>query len=190
MDEEALATVIDKKVPIGPTFTFQANLLDFGEQIGASPELREIFRLEITESAAMLKRAYDAGVPLLSGTESGFSITPYGEWHYRELEVFVKELEMTPLQAIKAATSDNAYAMKMAGEIGAVETGYLADLLLVRGDVSKDVCVLADKSNIEGIYLAGKPVNLPPLPDRRDPPGWRVGHYGNAILTQSVANQR
>ena len=190
MDEEALTAVIDRKVPIGPTFTFQANLLDFGQQIGASPELREVFRLEIAESAAMLKQAYDAGVPLLSGTESGFSITPYGEWHYRELEVFVKELDMTPLQAIKAATSDNAHAMKMSGEIGAVAAGYLADLLLVRGDVSKDVCVLADKANIEAIYIAGQPVNLPPLPERQDPPGWRVGHYGNAILTQSVAKQR
>ena len=35
----------------------------------------------------MLRRAHEAGVPLLCGTESGFSLTPYGEWHCKELEI-------------------------------------------------------------------------------------------------------
>ena len=97
MDDEALAAVVEHQVPIVPTFTFQANLLEYGEQIRASENLREIFRKEIEESADMLRRAYDAGVPMLCGTETGFSITPYGEWHYREMEVFVREMGFTPL---------------------------------------------------------------------------------------------
>jgi len=32
-----------------------------------------------------LRRLHTAGVPLLCGTESGFSLTPLGDWHYREL---------------------------------------------------------------------------------------------------------
>jgi imidazolonepropionase-like amidohydrolase len=187
MDDEALEAVIETKVPIVPTFTFQANLLEYGESIGASEDLREIFRAEIEESAEMLRKAYDHGVPLLCGTESGFSITPYGEWHYREMEVFVREMGLTPLQAIHAATGANASAMKMADEIGALQAGRLADLLVIDGDVSKDVTLLADKSRIETIILNGDEVNLPAPPLRSDPSGWRVSHYGSGILTQARA---
>ena len=36
--------------PIAPTLTFQANIADFGERVGADPGLRDIFRSEITDS--------------------------------------------------------------------------------------------------------------------------------------------
>ena len=64
-----------------------------------------MFRKEIEESAVQIRQAYEAGVPVLCGTESGFSITPYGDWHYRELEVFVRDMNFTPLEAITAATT-------------------------------------------------------------------------------------
>lgn len=187
MDDAALAAVVERQVPIVPTFTFQANLLEYGPHIGASIELQEIFRREISESAAMLRRAWEAGVPLLCGTESGFSITPYGEWHYREMEVFVKELGFTPLQAIKSATSDNAFALGMDGKLGAVEVGRLADLLVIEGDVASDVTLVGKPAALRHTILAGKEVTLPELPPRSDPPGWRVSHYGDGILTRSRA---
>ena len=71
----------------------------------------------------MLKRAHREGVPLLCGTESGFSLTPYGDWHYRELEIFVKDLDFTPLAAIEAGTSACARALRLDGQTGAIEAG-------------------------------------------------------------------
>ena len=115
MDEAALETIVELKTPIMPVFTFQANLIDYGAKIGADSTVREMFRREIADSATMLKRAYDAGVPLLCGSESGFSITPYGDWHYRELEVFVRDLGLTPLQAIQCATQANALSSAASG---------------------------------------------------------------------------
>ena len=189
MDEAALAAVVERRVPIVPTFTFQANLADYGAAVGASAGIRKLFQQEISDSAAMLKRAYDAGVPLLCGTESGFSITPYGDWHYRELEVLVKDLGLSPLQAIKAATSDNAFALGLAGETGAVVPGRLADLLLVAGDVARDVTVLGQQANIRHVILDGERVTVPPPAPRRDPPGWRAPHYGTRILRRDVVNE-
>ncbi|MCS5573398.1 MAG: amidohydrolase family protein [Pseudomonadales bacterium] len=182
MDEEAFAVVVDRKVPIVPTFTFQANLADYGSAIQATPELQELFRKEIADSAIMLRRAYEAGVPLLCGTESGFSLTPYGEWHYRELEVFVRELGFSTVDAIKAATSEAARGLCLYGETGALAEGCLADVIVVRGDVSQDVTLLAEPSNIEQVILDGRSLQLPELPPRVDPPGWRVAHYGKGIL--------
>ena len=53
----------------------------------------------------MLRKAYENGVKILCGSESGFSVTPYGHWHYREMEVLIKEMGFTELEAIKSATS-------------------------------------------------------------------------------------
>ena len=188
MDDEALEAVVEANVPLVPTFTFQANLAEYGDRIGASPYLMKVFRREIEDSAVMLKRAIAAGVPMLCGTESGFSLTPYGDWHYRELEVFVDELDMTPIEAIKAATSANAVALRMDGETGAIEEGRLADVIVVDGDPSKDVTVLGDKARIKHVFIGGEAMPLDPvMPERGDPSGWRVSGYGNQILNYDLA---
>lgn len=182
MDDVALEAVIEQKVPLVPTFTFQANLADFGDQVGADPNLRDIFRREIAESAHMIRRAYEAGVPVLCGTETGFSLTPYGEWHYREMEVFVRDMGFTPLEALRAATSECGRAIGLHDRVGAVEVGRLADLLVVNGDPSRDVTILGDKANIERVFLNGEQLDLPPLPERRPIPGWRVAPYSAGQL--------
>ena len=189
MDEEALAAVIEARTPIVPTFTFQANLADHGGRVNASPELRDVFRREIEDSAVMLKRAHREGVPLLCGTESGFSLTPYGDWHYRELEIFVKDLDFTPLAAIEAGTSACARALRLDGETGAIEQGRLADLLIVDGDPSADVTLLADTKRIKRVLIGGKPMPLGPIvPERHDPPGWRVSTHSDRILNYDFVN--
>jgi imidazolonepropionase-like amidohydrolase len=187
MDEAALETVVDLKTPIMPVFTFQANLIDFGAKIGADATVRDMFKREIADSAAMLKRAYDAGVPMLCGSESGFSITPYGDWHYRELEVFVRDLGLTPLQAIQCATQTNALSLRLEGRTGELAAGKLADILIIDGDPLRDVTVLGDRTRIKHVFAGGRDVELTPALPRSDPPGWRVSTYG-ARLTAEVAH--
>lgn len=189
MDETALEAVVETKVPIVPTFAFQANLADYGETVAAGEEIRTIFRKEIEASSVMLRRAWEAGVPLLCGTESGFSLTPYGDWHYRELEVFVRDLGMTTLQAIQASTSENARVLSLDGETGAIVAGRLADLLVFDGDPVADVAVLGERSRIKHVFIGGREQNLDwPAPDRSDPPGWRVGTYGSQILRRHLVH--
>ena len=182
MDESALEAVVEAQVPIVPTFAFQANLADHGTQIDASPDLMALFKKEIEESVVMLNRAAAAGVPLLCGTESGFSLTPYGEWHYRELEVFVRDLGMSPVEALRCGTSEAARALNLYGETGAIAAGYLADIVLVDGDVASDVSCLGDPQNIKATFLGGVAQDLSVAAPRVDPPGWRVSHYGKQIL--------
>ncbi len=186
MDDEALAAVIEHNVPLVPTLTFQANLADFGAAVGADEDLRNLFRKEIEDSAIMLRRAFDAGVPLLCGTESGFSLTPYGEWHYRELEIFVEHLGLTPLQALRCATSEGARAMKLEGRIGVVAPNYLADLIVVAADVTRDVSRLGDKALIKHVLIGGVEQDLTPIPAHGKLEGWRVGEYSSRILYQDT----
>lgn len=109
MDEEAIQMVIDKRIPVCPSLTFQANIADFGTQIGTSQALIDLFKNEIQESVEPMKRLIAAGIPLICGSESGFTAVPYGDWHHREMEVFVNHFGMTPLQAIRSATADNGF---------------------------------------------------------------------------------
>lgn len=187
MDEEALDAVVERKVPVVPTLTFQAVLADHGGKVGASAFLQDLFAREIVDSSKQLRRAYDAGVPLLCGTESGFSITPYGEWHWRELQVFVDNIGLTPAQAMVCATRESARALNMHGQLGTIEPGMPADVIVVDGDPTRDVTVLGRPGAMKHVFKNGRAVDLDtPMPQRRPLPGWKVSTYSTAAATRDA----
>ena len=150
--------------------------------------MTDIFRGEIRATAAMVRRAYDAGVRLLCGSESGFALTPYGHWHAREMEVFVAELGLTPLEAITCATRNNAFAMRLDGRLGVVAPGYLADVLVVDGDPSVDVRIMQDRSRLRAVISRGHPVDLTaPWPTRERIAGEKVANWAADTLTYDRA---
>tara|TARA_Y100000996_G_scaffold184366_1_gene144175 strand:- start:5474 stop:6781 length:1308 start_codon:yes stop_codon:yes gene_type:complete len=182
MDEEGLEIMIERNIPLVPTFTFQANLIDYAEKMEASTDYKDIFEKEIQDNVPIFTKAFEAGVPFICGSESGFSVTPYGDWHYKELEVFVEILGLTPLEAITCATKNAASAMKR-DDIGLIAEGKIADLLVVDGDPSKDVTILGNRNLIDHVFLNGKDIDLTPAPRRiKDPDGWRISAYSNKIL--------
>ncbi|HPD93389.1 MAG: amidohydrolase family protein [Rhodobacter sp.] len=187
MDEAALEAVVERKVPIVPALTFQANMVDFGARIGTSPDLIALFEREITESAPTLAAAHKAGVPLLTGSEAGFALVPYGDWHYREMEVFVKYFGLSPLEAIECGTRKSAFGMRMMGEIGAVLPGYKADLIVVNGRVEDDLTLLGDPANITRVMIDGVDKDLSEPPPRKPIPGWRLAQIGGVRLTRDLA---
>lgn len=191
MDDDGLEAIVEKGAALCPTFTFLANLADYGEVVGAGAGMQDIFRGEIKATAAMMRKAYDAGVPILCGSESGFALTPYGHWHAREMEVFVDELGLTPVEAIACATRNGAIAMRMEAELGVVAEGYRADVLVVGADPSRDVTVLQDRRNLRAVISRGEPVDLDrPWPERRRIPGEKVGNWAADVLTYDRAMGR
>lgn len=188
MDDEGLEAVLESGAAICPTFTFLANLADHGARVGAGAGMQDVFRGEIKATAAMMRQAYDAGVPILCGSESGFALTPYGHWHAREMEVFVQEMGLTPIEAITCATHNNAIAMRQADHLGVVAEGYLADVLIVDADVARDVTVLQDRSNLRAVISKGVPVDLSaPWPERAKIAGEKIGNWATDILTYERA---
>jgi imidazolonepropionase-like amidohydrolase len=190
IDDEALEAVVDSGAAICPTFTFLANLADYGDAVGAGIGMKDIFVGEIKATAAMMRAAYDAGVPMLCGSESGFALTPYGHWHAREMEVFVNELGLTPLEAITCATKNNAMAMRREGELGVIAEGLLADVIVVEGDPASDVTVLQDRSNLRAVISRGRSVDLAePWPERGRLPGEKVSNWADELLTYDRATR-
>ena len=187
LGDASLEAIIDKKVPVGPVFTFLANLSEFGHKAGATSSAKSIFAGELENTGAKLRQAYDAGVKLLCGSESGFSMTPYGHWHAREMEVFVKHLGMTPLQAITCGTKDNAVALDQDGETGCIATGYRADVLVLDGDPSKNISLLGDKSLFRHLFCRGKSVDLSPIEPRAMLRGEQSSGWSDVALTRELA---
>ena len=182
MDEEGLELMIEKNIPLVPTFTFQANLIDYADKMDASKDYKDIFEKEIQDNVPMFRKAFEAGVPFLCGSATGFSVTPYGDWHYKELEVFVDKLGLTPLEAITCGTKNASQAMRR-DDVGVIAEGNIADLIVISEDPSKDVTRLGNKDLIEKVFLNGKEVDLTPAPKRiNDPSGWRISSYSNKIL--------
>jgi hypothetical protein len=106
-------------------------------------------------SAESLNMARKAGVRFLSGSDTGFSITPFGEWHARELELLVRIAGLSPLEAIQAATQNSALALGLEGQVGVVAPGMLADVIVVNGDPVRDIRVLQRKQLIEVVIKDG-----------------------------------
>jgi imidazolonepropionase-like amidohydrolase len=95
------------------------------------------------------------GVRLLPGGDYGFPFNPNGR-NARDLDLFVRYLGYTPIEALVAATKLGGEIMGMEHELGQIQPGFLADLLLVAGDPTQNVGVLQDKNNLRAIMKDGK----------------------------------
>jgi imidazolonepropionase-like amidohydrolase len=97
-------------------------------------------------------RALDASVRIAFGTDQG--VGPHGR-NAEELGLMV-EAGMTPMQAIVAATKTASECVHMADEIGTLEPGKLADLLLIDGDPLSDVTMLMNRDKLLLIMQGGR----------------------------------
>ena len=94
-----------------------------------------------------------AGMSVLAGSDAGNPGTAHGVSLHRELQLLV-QAGLTPVEALSAATSASADAFGLS-ELGRVQVGLPADLLLVDGDPTVDI---ADTLRVQQVWIAGEPV--------------------------------
>jgi imidazolonepropionase-like amidohydrolase len=118
---------------------------DEAAAMGATSGLEAMVRL-VPE---MKKR----GIRVLPGGDYGFPYNVIGH-NARDLDIFVKMFGFTPLEVLRAATMEGGQLMGL--PVGEIKIDYLADLLVVDGDPTKDVTILQDKARLEIIMKDGK----------------------------------
>jgi len=145
LDDETCMKMVEKNIFLTPTLAiFYFDLEEDEEDI-------------LPSWVRSLKRAKKHGVKMLLGTDTwADSVTPYGKFNISEIKLLVDVLDMTPLEAITAATKHGAEACGIGDKIGTVEKGKLADLLVVKKDPVSDIKVLLDKDNVRYVIKDGK----------------------------------
>lgn len=96
----------------------------------------------LARTYANLRRAYELGITVTIGSDSFSFVTPYGYVSIDEMYDFVDKVGIPILDAIKAATSNGAKMLGKEDEFGSLEAGKSADLLVVKGDVARDIHAL------------------------------------------------
>ena len=149
LDDEGIDLMKERGTWFVPTLVAPQGVIDAvdaGAHLPPSSVEKARSVLEIHRSA--FRHAVDAGVRIAMGTDSG--VTPHGQ-NLRELQLMV-EGGMTPAAALEATTRSAAQLMGLDADLGTIEEGKLADLVVVDGDPF-DVATLGDR--VEQVWKAG-----------------------------------
>lgn len=137
-DDEAIALAVQNDVAFSMDIYNGTHIATIGrEQNWPEEFLRK--NDETTEAQRQVfTKAHAAGVPIIFGTDA--AVYPHGD-NAKMFPIMV-ERGMTPMEAIKAATSVAARYIGWAGDVGAIEPGRYGDMVAVKGDPLADIGIL------------------------------------------------
>ncbi|MDP7048473.1 MAG: amidohydrolase family protein [Verrucomicrobiota bacterium] len=113
------------------------------------------FREELDGATKGIRELMKRGVRILGGGDYGFMVTPHGQ-NARDLDHFIQHCGMTNMESILTMTKNGGEAMDLPDRLGQVKQGFLADLLLVKGDPLANPKVLLDRDNLRVIMKDGR----------------------------------
>ena len=157
-DEEALDLLEANKdwVFVSPNIGFTATASYEGEKWFTEQQVQEFgFREELAGAARGLKELKKRGIRILGGGDYGFFVTPHGE-NARDLDHLIRYCEFTPMEALLSMTKHGGAAMDLPNELGQIQPGFFADLLLVAGDPLAEPKVLLDRSKMLAVMKNGE----------------------------------
>jgi imidazolonepropionase-like amidohydrolase len=152
LDDEAIDLMLQHGTYLVPTLVAPTGVLQAAEQGIQIPEASLAKARQVIDvHRESFRKAVAAGVKIAMGTDSG--VTPHGQ-NLRELEL-MQEGGMTPAEVLVATTKTAAELMALQDELGTLEPGKRADLVLVDGD-ALDLVKLGDR--VTAVYKDGERV--------------------------------
>ena len=158
IDDEVIELMLDRGTVLVPTILSDRAIIEGGAAAGIPPyvvaKCREIAGL--LEHG--LERAIAAGLPIAAGNDGGAPLVTVGDM-VGELDLYVRH-GMTPRGALEAATTITARLFGLE-DVGLIEPGFAADLLVVDGDPLGDVAALRDPGVViaDGRVVVGSPAS-------------------------------
>jgi imidazolonepropionase-like amidohydrolase len=150
LDDEGIDLMLARGTWLVPTLVAPQGVLDAADAgVALPPAIVDKARSVMEIHRASFRRAVEAGVRIAMGTDSG--VTPHGR-NLRELELMVAHGGMTPAQALVATTRSAAHLLGLDEDLGTLEPGKLADVVVVSGDAF-ELAGLGDR--VEQVWKAG-----------------------------------
>jgi len=102
-----------------------------------------------------IRKLYDAGLTLAVGTDTMGGIFPFGD-SAEELELYVDKVGLTSQEAITIGTLNGAKVMGLEKQLGTIEVGKYADLIMVEKNPLQDISTLQDAGNVRLVIRNGE----------------------------------
>ena len=151
IDEQTAHLIAETGAYLVPTLVTYEALSEEGKSYGVPEEnIRKINEAR-EHGITALRHAYEAGVKIASGSDL---LGHLQDRKARELEI--KTEIMSPMESLVSATRTNAELFGMESEIGTVEEGKLADLLVVEGNPLENIAVLQKRDNLRLVMKGGR----------------------------------
>jgi imidazolonepropionase-like amidohydrolase len=163
LDDEVIALMVERGTTLVPTMSVLEAIVRHGRSDGVLEA--SVRKAESVQSAHIvsLKRALAAGVICGLGTDYlSDPRSPMGA-NADELVNYVNKVGLSPMEALVCATRNNAMVLGLEDEIGTLEAGKQADLIVVDGDPLADIAVLRDREKIVEVYKGGEAVPRMPF---------------------------
>ncbi|MFO1043395.1 MAG: amidohydrolase family protein [Planctomycetaceae bacterium] len=154
VDDEALELILQRDVPVVPALYFELASIERGPEFGLPQAVIDGHQETLDGGTESARRILKAGGRIGLGGDYGFGWNPHGDYA-RELTFFVRHVGFTPLETLKCATKTGAEILGRAHELGTLEAGKLADVLIVDGDVLADISILEDRSRFIAVMQGG-----------------------------------
>jgi imidazolonepropionase-like amidohydrolase len=153
-DDDAIALMKEHGKYLVPTLAHRSDrAIEARRRIG-TPEfvLRKMKRIQ-PHTKETFQRLHEAGVKIAMGTD--LQLDPEMGASAMELEIYV-EYGMTPMEAILTATRNAAEAIHLGNEVGTLDPGKLADVIVVDGDPLRDIRLLQERRKILMVMKEGR----------------------------------
>jgi imidazolonepropionase-like amidohydrolase len=154
MDDEALDMILANDVPVVPGLYFEQASIERGRDFGLSQRVIDGHQETLDGGAESYRRLIAAGGRLGMGGDFGFAWNPHGDYA-KELSFFVKYVGLPVMNVLVSATRTGAEILGREGEIGTLEVGKLADILVVDGDVFEDITLLENRKKLIAVIQGG-----------------------------------
>jgi imidazolonepropionase-like amidohydrolase len=174
-DDECIEAILEAGSFVGPSALFSQRFVDIINSVpedqlhtlplgsGLDLETPEDTRKRLAGTrddfdyvcSRMIPSLHAAGVKVVVGDDFGTAILPHGEYA-KELTFYVKKVGIPALDVLAWATRNGAQLMGMGEDLGTIEEGKLADLLVVDGDPEADIACLEDTTRLQAILQGGR----------------------------------
>jgi len=154
MDQECLELMLERDVPCVPALFFERASIECGPDFGLSAAVIAGHQETLEGGIESARLIQEAGGTLGLGGDYGFAWNPHGDYA-KELEFFVDEVGFSPMETLVCATRNGAKILGTHQDVGTLETGKLADVLVVAGDVLADISILQERARLLAVIQGG-----------------------------------